>query len=213
MEHASAGAGADNNPVKRCLTNVFSCLWVQSQHFWDGLRKNKQQWRTRRCQANHSGPHLYLKSLQAIVPNKTKTVTVYLAWSRVSLELNCEFLVREAQQYLVLPAGCIDSCQTCSIQEAAVMQADADEVGGTVGGSAYEQPTTGHKMVNLEEETHYRYTKNWRTGKTKITLYGIMGGENRFFETFLFNYKINLFAFFDVQESICENVCISQKQL
>lgn len=71
MEHASAGAGADNNPVKRCLTNVFSCLWVQSQHFWDGLRKNKH-WRIKRCQANHSGPHLYLKLLEAIVPNKTK---------------------------------------------------------------------------------------------------------------------------------------------
>lgn len=155
MEHASAGAGADNNPVKRCLTNVFSCLWVQSQHFWDGLRKNKQQWWTRRCQANHSGPHLYLKLLEVIVPNKTKTVTVYLAWSRVSLELNGEFLVCQAPQYLVMPAGCVDSCQTCSIQEAAVMQADADEVGGTVGGSAYEQPTTGHKVVNLEEETHY----------------------------------------------------------
>lgn len=41
MEHASTGAGADYNPVKTGMTNVLSCPWVQSQHFWDGLRKKE----------------------------------------------------------------------------------------------------------------------------------------------------------------------------
>lgn len=43
MEHASTGAGADHNPVKRCMTNVLSCPRVLSQHFWDGLRKKKKK--------------------------------------------------------------------------------------------------------------------------------------------------------------------------
>lgn len=43
MEHASTGAGADYNPVKRGMTNVLSCPRVQSQHFWDGLRKKKKR--------------------------------------------------------------------------------------------------------------------------------------------------------------------------
>lgn len=50
-----------------------------------------------------------------------------------------------------MPGGGVDSRQTGSIQKAAVMQSDADEVSGTVGGCAYKQATGGHKVVNLKE--------------------------------------------------------------
>ena len=38
------------------------------------------------------------------------------------------------------------------MQEATVMQADADEVSSTVGRSTNEYATAGHKVVNLEVE-------------------------------------------------------------
>lgn len=52
-----------------------------------------------------------------------------------------------------MPGGGVDSRQTGSIQEATVMQSDADEVGGAVGGRAYKQATVGHKVENLEGQT------------------------------------------------------------
>lgn len=52
-----------------------------------------------------------------------------------------------------MPGGGVDSRQASSIQEAAVMQSDADEVSGAVGGCAYKQATVGHKVENLEGET------------------------------------------------------------
>lgn len=58
----------------------------------------------------------------------------------------------EFQQYRIMPGGGVDPRQTGSIQEAAVMQSDADEVGGAVGGRAYKQATVGHKVVNLVGE-------------------------------------------------------------
>lgn len=73
MEHASAGAGADNNPVIRGMTDVLSCPRVQSQHFWDGLRKkqlhqqdmyildDKERPKGRCRQCMLSLPHLLLK--------------------------------------------------------------------------------------------------------------------------------------------------------
>lgn len=39
------------------------------------------------------------------------------------------------------------------------MQAEADEISGTVGGSTYEYPTTGKKVVNLEVERLYESLK------------------------------------------------------
>lgn len=60
---------------------------------------------------------------------------------------------KESQQYPFGPGRGVDSCQTGGIQEAAVMQSGADEVGSTVGGCAYKQATVGHKVVNLEQET------------------------------------------------------------
>lgn len=59
----------------------------------------------------------------------------------------------EFLQYPIMPGRGIDSRQTGSIQEAAVMQSDADKVGSAVGGCAYKQATVGHKVVNLEQET------------------------------------------------------------
>lgn len=59
----------------------------------------------------------------------------------------------EFLQYPVVPGRGVDSRQTGSIQEAAVMQSDADEVGGAVGGCTYKQATVGNKVVNLEQET------------------------------------------------------------
>lgn len=60
-----------------------------------------------------------------------------------------EFLFPDAVQYLILSTRSVDTGQTCSVQEATVMQADADEVSSAVGRSAYEYPTTRHKVVNL----------------------------------------------------------------
>lgn len=63
-------------------------------------------------------------------------------------------------KYLILPTGCIDTGQTRSMQEATVMQTDADEVSSTVGGGTYKYPTTGHKVVNLDVEKIKPHTSN-----------------------------------------------------
>lgn len=51
--------------------------------------------------------------------------------------------------YLLLPTGCIDSSQTCCVQESALMEADADEVCSTVGRCAHQNTAIGQKVVNL----------------------------------------------------------------
>lgn len=51
--------------------------------------------------------------------------------------------------YLLLPTGSIDSSQTCSVQEAALMEADTDEVRSTVGRCAHQNTAIGQKVVNL----------------------------------------------------------------
>lgn len=51
--------------------------------------------------------------------------------------------------YLLLPTGCIDSSQTCSVQESALMEADADEVCSTVGRCTHQNTAIGQKVVNL----------------------------------------------------------------
>lgn len=76
MEHASTGAGADYNPVKRGMTNVLSCPWIQSQHFWDGLRKKKKT--SHRCKPSTlSRPHLLLIM---IIGNRTTQPGVAWQW-------------------------------------------------------------------------------------------------------------------------------------
>lgn len=53
------------------------------------------------------------------------TQNPYLACDQLSVccqkKLHSEFVVLNTMQYLVLPAGCVDSCQTCGMQEATVM--------------------------------------------------------------------------------------------
>lgn len=53
------------------------------------------------------------------------TQNPYLACDQLGVccQKNCtvKYLVLDAVQYLVLPAGCVDSCQTCGMQEATVM--------------------------------------------------------------------------------------------
>lgn len=72
--------------------------------------------------------------------------------------VHCKFLFPDTVRYLVMPTGCIDTGQTCSMQEATVMQPDADEISSTVGRSTYEYPTTRQKVVNLEVERLYEVT-------------------------------------------------------
>lgn len=52
----------------------------------------------------------------------------------------------------MISTGCIHTGQTRSIQEATIMQADADKVSSTVGWSTYEYSTTGQKMVDLGKQ-------------------------------------------------------------
>lgn len=51
--------------------------------------------------------------------------------------------------YLLLPTGRVDSSQTRRVQESALMEADADEVRGTVGRCAHQNTAVGQKVVNL----------------------------------------------------------------
>ena len=73
--------------------------------------------------------------------------------------MTCLFLFPDAVKYLFLPTGCVDTGQTCSMQETTVMQADADEVSSAVGRSAHEHPTAGHKVINLAVERLHEVTQ------------------------------------------------------
>lgn len=52
-------------------------------------------------------------------------------------------------RYLLLPTGGVDAHQTARVQEAAVVQAQADEVGGRVGGRAHQDTAAGESLVHL----------------------------------------------------------------
>lgn len=54
-------------------------------------------------------------------------------------------------QYLFLPAGGIDAGQAGRLEEATLMQPDADEVGRTVGGGAHQQTAGGDAVVHLQQ--------------------------------------------------------------
>lgn len=56
-----------------------------------------------------------------------------------------------AERYLLRPAGGVDPGQAGGAQEATVVQAQTDEVGGAVGGSAHQDTADGQKVVDLEE--------------------------------------------------------------
>lgn len=129
MEKAGTGAGADNNPVIGRMTNILSCFGIQSQHFRDGLREKKQHWQSRCMQDDtFCRPSLTAES---------------------SVQNTQWFRPLPPSSYLLLPTGCIDSSQTCSVQESALMEADADEVCGTVGRCAHQNTAIGQKVVNL----------------------------------------------------------------
>ena len=55
--------------------------------------------------------------------------------------------------YLFLPAGGVDASQAGGVQEAAVMETDADEVGRAVGGRADQDPARGQTVVHLGPDT------------------------------------------------------------
>lgn len=126
MEKAGTGAGADNNPVIGGMTKILSCFGIQSQHFWDGLRGGKKNTDSLNMQDDtFCRPSLMAESS--------------VQWVRP----------RPPLSYLLLPTGCIDSSQTCSVQESALMEADADEVCSTVGRCAHQNTAIGEKVVNL----------------------------------------------------------------
>ena len=61
-------------------------------------------------------------------------------------------------QYLFLSAGGIDACQAGRVEEAAVVQPDADEVGRAVGGRADQQAAGGDAMVHLQQDRLHEVT-------------------------------------------------------
>ena len=66
-------------------------------------------------------------------------------------------------QYLFLSAGGVDARQTGLVQEATVVQTDADEVGGAVRGGAHQHAATGNEVVHLGGGKHSRHRNHSHT--------------------------------------------------
>lgn len=81
----------------------------------------------------------------------------------------CRTCTHASSSYLLLPTGRIDPSQTGSVQESALVEADADEVCSTVGRRAHQNTTIGQKVVNLggRGEGGVQVTSRGRWGEIK----------------------------------------------